>query len=131
MQYGTVEMVPLEWLLNNLFYSADGFYHSDGVWWESLMEEKAGDCHFGMLVNAIVTEGFRVPICVYKSCGTWGLGNGHHRMTAAILLALNEIPVYWSDEDYMATHATSTEGLGYDSGEFEDIETFAYGLFSA
>jgi hypothetical protein len=133
MRPGTVEMVPVEWLLNNLVGSADGFEVFDegqlvpGIDFEEMIFYKGSDYGMGNVINAIVSSGFRVPICLYQAaCGFtgWHMGNGHHRLTAAILLCLDAIPVYWSEysDDFMCSHSTDTEKLPLSSGDYADIE---------
>lgn len=120
--FGTTEEVSVKWLMNNLVYSADGYARSGEVDWESMIRSKAGDWSFPRLVKTVEERGFRVPICVYWCEDGWGLGNGHHRMTLAILTARNTVPVYWSDRDYMSTHRTDTEDLDHAPEEW--IQSF-------
>lgn len=129
MTPGTVEMVSVVWLMQNLESSVDGYTATDDEGFEirevdfaSLILGKGGDGYFGTVLNTIVTQGFRVPICLYKPWGKggWGLGNGHHRMAASILLCLDQIPVFWSEGDYMSTEQTDTECLLPDEGDFVD-----------
>jgi hypothetical protein len=110
-QTGTVEMVSVEWLLNNVNNSIDGCNQGGNIAWDQLVRYK---CDFSLVrvIYTILERGFRVPICLYPSPRAigWGLGNGHHRMAASILLCLDQIPVYWSDYDYMSTEHTDSEG---------------------
>ena len=131
MRTGHVEMVSVEWLLNNIVYSVDGFDSYDendnkAVDFEGMISYKASDGHIGALTNTIVKHGFQVPICLYNPFGDEriGLGNGHHRLAIAILLVLDQIPVYWSDGDYMSTHATDTKEFDYDEGDYADMWAF-------
>lgn len=121
---GTVEMVSVEWAMKNLVDSIDGYGDGrGGVNFGTMLAHKACDSHFGDLIETILRQGFRVPVCFYKSCygdtQEWALGNGHHRMSAAILLCLDELPVYWADygEGFMATAHTDTEELLWESGD--------------
>jgi hypothetical protein len=51
------------------------------------------DATFGQLLQAIPEVGFLDPIGIYDRYDGMSVGNGHHRLTAAILLGLDEIPV--------------------------------------
>lgn len=127
---GTVEMVSVEWAMKNLIDSIDGFGRSGEVDFAVMLNDKASDGHFGDLIATILDHGFRVPVCFYparrwstdmsKIEDGWALGNGHHRMSAAILLCLDSIPVYFAreGEGYMVTSTTDTEELMWDSGDY-------------
>jgi hypothetical protein len=87
------------WDIENILYhvseSAD-FPEFDGSssMWAYLIASKGGDHHTPILIERILEEGFTDPICLYRTeYGGWGLGNGHHRLAAAILLGLDSIPV--------------------------------------
>ena len=115
MVHDTVEMVSVEWLMQNIHSSVDNCNNSQGrIDFHSLMRRKAFDYQMSDLLGTIIHHGFRVPICLYPDrlgSTKWSLGNGHHRMAAAILLCLDEIPVYWSSGEFMSCHATDTECL--------------------
>lgn len=125
MKHGTVEMVSVEWLMKNATDSIDGFGEREtwdgpsiSVNYERMLQEKATDYDFGHLVGTILTRGFRVPIVMamnYYQTGDLMHGNGHHRMAAAILLCLDEIPVYWNDASihrgYMFSETSDTESV--------------------
>lgn len=122
MTAGTVEMVSVEWIIQNTKYSVDGFSQYGELDYEAMLQDKCLDECFGRVVNSILTNGFRVPIVLVENyCGR-GLthGNGHHRMCAALLLGLDEIPVYWSESDYMAIDHSDTEDL-LDAGDYENL----------
>ena len=113
MIVGTVEMVSPAWIMQNATNSVDGFRDGDSVNYEKMIDTKANDYGFGNLVATILSEGFRIPIVLdlsYSGEGTITHGNGHHRMAAALLLCLDEIPVYWAEGDYMSSHISSPEG---------------------
>lgn len=116
MVIGTVEMVSVEWIMKNLHYSVDGFSHRDGTLdFRYMLLEKALDHDFHNLVGAIMSEGFRVPIVIDLGYleHKFTMGNGHHRLSAAILLCLAEIPVFWADNDYMSNGVSDTEEVGH------------------
>lgn len=132
MTPGTVEMVSVEWIMQNATHSVDGYdtsgySESPTVEYAAMLLHKTADSWFPDLVRTIVERGFRVPIVLvsgYKGPGTIAHGNGHHRMCAAILLALNEIPVYWSewerDYDYMCLDASESDDELLDGADYDD-----------
>lgn len=132
---GLIQDVPVSWLMENLMVSVDGFtlfecgehgttycYCDEtcpptGIDWDMLTEDKSQDDCYSRLLDSIRAKGFIVPICVhlpYWGDPTLGLGNGHHRMTAAINEGIESIPVYWTaSHEYMATTHTAPEGLDW------------------
>lgn len=80
--------------------------------WFGILAGKVSHDHFDWLCDKIADEGFTVPIVLGKSIGDDGLpvytiGNGHHRLCAAILLAIDEIPAFvmpngwcWNDDSH-------------------------------
>lgn len=135
MVTGEVEMVSVLWIMQNLQNSVDGFgmdAGGSGCWvdFERMIARKGADRHMGRLINTITKNGFRVPIVLVKEYVPYftqsprglTLGNGHHRMVAAILMCLDEIPVYWSEGDeYMCGHTSDTESILDDAGDYEDL----------
>lgn len=116
MKVGTVEMVSVEWIMKNTTDSVDCIQYTGlpgGVDYEHMIKRKAGDWDFATLVNTIMKRGFRVPIVLQQRGNLLTHGNGHHRMCAAILLGLDEIPVFWSDSTmgYMCIEHSSSENL--------------------
>lgn len=131
---GTVESVSVEWIIQNIYNTVEfNLESADG--WLAMFLNKAYDDSFGPLVERILEDGFVVPVCLYNSgdggcdhcsccdpcpdddsCppfhanGEWQLGNGHHRMTAAVLLCLDTILVYWAPtSDYMQSDVTDPD----------------------
>lgn len=97
-----IVMAPISWIIENTTGSIDfGEIDTDPVyWWNYMIRKKAGDTGFGHLVESIMEHGF-----VEGSSVGWEDGiitEGHHRLVAAILLGLDEVPVsaYGSDCDY-------------------------------
>lgn len=115
MEHGTVEMVSVEWIMKNVDGSVDGYDTTQGVNYQRMVSYKGSDSSFGPLVGAIFDQGFRVPIvlCLNYRGKNITLGNGHHRMVAAILMCIDQIPVYWSDcevyKDYMCVDHSTDE----------------------
>jgi len=82
---------------------------------ERLMKQKTRDMSFWFLLDAIEKDGFTVPICVnYRGIdeNSIMLGNGGHRLSAAILLCLDTIPVYFTTgRGFMHTRITQSKGV--------------------
>lgn len=105
--------VPVEWIMQNVGTSVDLQCSDD--WIVDLLSYKAPYCA-AHIVN-IQENGFRVPIVIqvfrnyYTGEITFGMGNGHHRLTSAILLCLDEIPVFFSTGDFMRRDVSDSEDL--------------------
>lgn len=63
-------------------------------WWENIIKVKAADTGFGALVDSILRDGFdhNQPIGWYVCDNTREISEGHHRLVAAILLGMDEVP---------------------------------------
>lgn len=115
--------VPVEWIMQNVEASID--IEGDD-WLLGLFTHKAPYC--ASHIRNIEENGFRVPI-VIQIRRTWGgreyfcMGNGHHRLTSAILLALDVIPVYFSTGDYMCTEVSASEDLDVFIDGISDIRS--------
>lgn len=132
MAPGTVEMVSVEWIMQNAGGSVDAVTGEDGYPdYLKMAQRKGSDPQFAALVSTIMENGFRVPIVLCNNYDVWGHGvrqavhgNGHHRMIAAILLGLDEIPVYWSDfakeMDFMCLRESETEPIDYTTADLVD-----------
>lgn len=91
-------MTPVEDILNKVKGSLD--FHGEFNWWEVLAGKVSHD-HFDWLCDEIRMHGFTIPIVIVdEGDGEWRTGNGHHRLCAAILLGIEEIPVIFTDGDY-------------------------------
>jgi len=93
-----MKMVAVTEILSKLYDTTDGYDVGDGPHeWFRLIASKTQDPQTPAIIRAIEDEGFNVPICIeIKSETYWKLGNGHHRLSLAILLGLDEIPVDFS-----------------------------------
>ncbi len=96
MRNDEIVMVPVSEIIANATHSVDfGAAPDDpdhkALWWERIIRSKSSDTGFGALVNAILNNGFdpNSPIGWY---GGYEITEGHHRLVAAILLGLDEIP---------------------------------------
>lgn len=95
----TVELVKVSDLLKYLKDSADGYFLLKPEEWFRMMVEKCSDGQFATLIRLIETEGFTDPIGILRwQDDLWEMGNGHHRLCAAILLGLDEIPVVFGNK---------------------------------
>ena len=106
--------VPVRLILKKLHDACDkatwGHYEwDDEKSLQALLKHKTKDKQFWALCDIIPEQGFTHPICIQvRGDGTWQLGNGHHRLAAAVLLVLDEINVFFTaGEDYM--HDTVTD----------------------
>ena len=130
----TVEDVSVEWLLANIDVSLDGYNINDSIDFAKMVNHKGKDDQFPILVNRIEQEGFTVPICLnraHDTAETITLGNGHHRMTAAILMCLDTIKVFWAVgtrfNDSLRRDVTDAEDYAhsdftdYPEGDYEGI----------
>lgn len=94
--------VPIEWILKNTTYSCDfgdpTGYPSTAHFWATMIEGKALDAGFMRVVESLQTLGWRAPMHV--EIEDYGMGpeltinDGHHRLVAAILLCMDEAPLY-------------------------------------
>ena len=129
-------MVPVSTIMQNLTKSVDvdvWDYEDDLI--TNILKEKTPDESFWALCDAIPKEGFNMPICIKTTdeYDGWTQGNGHHRLAAAILLTLDEIPVIFSTyyNEYMLSD--STEGridITFTESEWDSIDDWYHTLWS-
>lgn len=111
-----VNDIPVVELLKNIDYSVDMFSMKTEQDWLEMMKFKSYDWSFWALCDEIPTRGFLAPIGIQvKPNGKWVLGNGHHRVAAAILLCLDSVKAYVSLDDAMNWRRTDPEGVNFDS----------------
>lgn len=100
----TITMVSIPWILRNATASLDiTARDEDGnLDWFAILAGKVSHAHFDKLADDIMAEGFTLPIVLVENGDDrYTIGNGHHRLSAAILLGLDEIPVILeADGDY-------------------------------
>jgi hypothetical protein len=109
----TVEFVSVEWIMKNVGKSVDADISTPNNFFD-MMLYKSWDACFAPLVHDIMDNGIMNPVCIVNRSDGFIFGNGHHRLVAAILLCMDTIPVYWSDEDYMCSEYTDSEPWEYD-----------------
>ena len=61
--------------------------------WMEIIRDKSADSGFGYLVDSILEHGFDKDSTIGYDVDHGYMSNGHHRMVAAILLGLDEVPV--------------------------------------
>lgn len=135
MDLSPVTVVSVEWILKNVTSSIDvgnvcsdcgsnPWYCSCGagidVPWEHMLDYKLDDCDWSF-IESILNNGIVAPICLTHHESFNGdyleFGNGHHRMTIAILAMLENVPVVFAfDGDYMHTEVTQADDVPDCSG---------------
>lgn len=102
------------------------FQGMDGLNWWTIFSGKVSHSHFDAIVDEIQANGFGMPIvlCDRYNDGNYWIGNGHHRLCAAILLGLWRIPVMVTSgmdrDDYMCQNDSMDDyGRPLDGYSFE------------
>lgn len=97
-----VTMVPVREILRHVEASLDfdpWEWERDGFW-ATVIRRKVIDLQMPALLDAIQAEGFTAPIGIVRPPrGPWLQHNGHHRIVAAILLCMDEVPVVFIDRE--------------------------------
>lgn len=87
-------MMPVDEILQYVTGSVDICFNGREVDWFEIFAAKVSHDHFDTLVDTLIEQGFTMPIVLGEShLGGYIVGNGHHRLCAAILLGFDEIPV--------------------------------------
>lgn len=96
-------MMPVAEILRE----ATGSLDMGGIDWEEILANKVSHAHFDNLCDTLMREGFTMPIVLSDNNAAnngygqgYTLGNGHHRLCAAILLGIDEIPVVITSGDF-------------------------------
>lgn len=94
-------VVPVADLLARLVGGADLYGAKADTMWEHIVRQKT-DPNLWNVVDYIIDNGMELltPIVVHETGGNWRLGNGHHRMLAAVLTGLETIPVVFDDRTF-------------------------------
>lgn len=94
---------------------ADGCVATDrGLAWDDLIECRREDHHYDWVVESIIKHGFTVPLTARLSweTGEVELGDGHHRLAAALELGMTSVPVVMvTPEDFISRDSFN---WGYD-----------------
>lgn len=69
---------------------------SNPNWIDDAIFEKLSDNQMGYIIDSLLTYGFVTPLNVFTENDgrTFIMGNGHHRLIAALFCGFEEIPVY-------------------------------------
>jgi len=88
----TVNLIDL---INTLKGSCDSG-SSNPEWFNDAIFEKLSDNQMGYIIDSLLTYGFVTPLNVFTENDgrTFIMGNGHHRLIAALFCGFEEIPVY-------------------------------------
>lgn len=93
--------------------------------WFGILAGKVSHDHFDWLCDKIDDEGFTIPIVIgthedYDGEIAYTIGNGHHRLCAAILLGIDSIPVIltssgfvWNDDSHDGNMDPGTPSYEY------------------
>jgi hypothetical protein len=128
-------MVPVTEILQTVQYSCDFGRVDDRegdtlddqrtAFWQEVIANKAGDTGFGHLVESILKHGFIAEAAIGWAEDRLSINEGHHRLVAAILLCLDEVPVSnWGGytekvtlppgRDYFSAHRNSDDPYSFD-----------------
>jgi hypothetical protein len=90
-----VLMVPVTFILRYAQNSCDfgdvDEYQSETDFWLDVISSKARDTGFGHLIDAILEHGWQDDSAV--GFDGHSITEGHHRLVAAILLGMDEVPI--------------------------------------
>jgi len=94
MTMDEITWLPVTTILRETWCSCDfgavSDYDDDTHFWQHLISNKAADSGFGHLVDSILEHGFAESSAVGWYDGE--ITEGHHRLVAAILLGMDEVP---------------------------------------
>ncbi len=93
--------------INALDGSVD-FPH-DNDWVAECFQHKTTDETFPVILASILEQGLTLPLNAVRLGDAVGMGNGHHRLVAALLCGIETITIVVSDED-----------CDFDSTSYED-----------
>lgn len=127
----TGEMVPVRIvdLLNTLDGSMDV---GDDDWVAGMFAHKVLDYQMGGLVESLLNRGLCTPLNLVRDCdGSLLMGNGHHRLVAALLCGIEEIYVYVTD---YIDHEKSSEESDWTfsskvSSDFQFYEVYLWDVY--
>lgn len=102
MDSNTIRMTPVTEILQNITYSCDFGAVSDyddlTDFWTVWLRDKCADTGFGHLIDSILANGFQGAASWCPDDGS--VNEGHHRIAAAILLGMDEIPTTCWAQDW-------------------------------
>ena len=112
MVSGVVRWVPVDEMMS--WRSCD----SAGVRLKEVLRWKREDEHYPKVVEALRENGFMRPLTSYVEGFDRYMGDGHHRLAAAIDLGLTEVPVLMSENGW------DMDLIADDSGDWDGGECF-------
>lgn len=83
--------------INALDGSAD--YYEKNDWIKACFRYKTTDATFPGILASILEQGLTLPLNAVRWDGSVLMGNGHHRLVAALLCGIETITIVVSDED--------------------------------
>jgi hypothetical protein len=131
LKTGDIVPVKIVDLLNTLDGSIDV---GDDDWVAGMFASKVMDYQMGGLIESLLDRGLCTPLNLvhdrYQQHGKIVMGNGHHRLVAALLCGIEEIDVYVTD---WIDHARSSEENDWDfsSRVFPDFQFYSAYLHDA
>lgn len=86
--------------------------------WEDILRTKSSDTGFGALVAAILANGFDPNSPIGWDESDYSITEGHHRLTAAILLGMDEVPTstYGGGTGVICAHDCACNGESTEDG---------------
>lgn len=109
--------VPISDLVKTLTGSCD--YGDGGSWLMGIFNMKLADSEMGWLIDSVLENGLVTPLNVVRNRnGDFEMGNGHHRLIAALLCGIEEIDV------------VVTSGIDWNCSSDDDME-YEYDVYEA
>ena len=109
--------VPISDLIKTLSGSCD--YGDEGPWLMGIFNMKLADNEMGWLIDSVLENGLVTPLNVIRKWdGEFEMGNGHHRLVAALLCGIEEIDV------------VVTSGIDWTCSSDDDME-YEYDVYEA
>ena len=109
--------VPLSDLIKTLTGSCD--YGDGESWLMGVFNMKLADNEMGWLIDSVLENGLVTPLNVIRKWdGEFEMGNGHHRLVAALLCGIEEIDV------------VVTSGIDWTCSSDDDME-YEYDVYEA
>lgn len=101
--------VPVSDLIKTLSGSCD--YGDGESWLMGIFNMKLSDYEMGWLIDSVLENGMITPLNVVRNWdGDFEMGNGHHRLIAALLCGVEEIEV------------VVTRGIDWNCSSADDME---------
>ena len=101
-QVGTVENVSIIELINSIEWSVDWTeFETDHFlknWYKTLFSDKILDPEFSIIIDELLNNGLLCPLNVIVSQRGLVMGNGHHRLFAALLCGIEQLDISFTDD---------------------------------